>query len=117
MGDASASGAGRRRSPIRGASASLARGSHLFGPGFPHAIAFDASDVPGGSKNLAVLFDLQFARPSLLAVRLPVLTIGTLTVWLFNWLLERSSGRTVAWVGGLLLATDTMFLLTTCYDW
>src|SRR5271165_5735457 len=66
MGDASASGAGRRRSPIRGASASLARGSHLFGPGFPHAIAFDASDVPGGSKNLAVLFDLPVCA-SLLA--------------------------------------------------
>ncbi len=57
------------------------------------------------------------ARPSFLAVRLPVLIIGSLTVWLFTWLLERSCGRTVAWVGGLLLATDTMFLFTTCFDW
>jgi len=57
------------------------------------------------------------ARPSFLAVRLPVLIIGSLTVWLFTWLLERTSGRTIAWVGGLLLATDTMFLFTTCYDW
>jgi len=71
----------------------------------------------GALKTWLYFSIFQFARPSLLAVRLPVLTIGTLTVWLFNWLLERSSGRTVAWVGGLLLATDTMFLLTTCYDW
>jgi len=57
------------------------------------------------------------ARPSLLAVRLPVLIIGSLTVSLFIWLLERTNGRVVAFAGGLLLATDTMFLFTTCYDW
>ncbi len=56
-------------------------------------------------------------RPSYVAVRVPVLIIGSLTVWLFIWLLERTNGRTVAWVGGLLLATDTMFLFTTCFDW
>jgi hypothetical protein len=55
--------------------------------------------------------------PSYITLRLPVLIIGSLTVWLFIWLLERTGGRTVAWVGGLLLATDTMFLFTTCFDW
>ncbi len=60
---------------------------------------------------------LTLSSPSYLTVRLPVLTIGSLTVWIFIWLLERTSGRTVAWVGGLLLATDTMFLFTTCFDW
>jgi hypothetical protein len=60
---------------------------------------------------------LTSIRPSTITVRLPVLIIGTLTVWIFVWLLERTGGRTVAWVGGLLLATDTMFLLTTVIDW
>jgi hypothetical protein len=43
--------------------------------------------------------------------------MGTVTVWLFIWFLEKAHGRRVAWVGGLLLATDTVYLLTTCYDW
>src|SRR5260370_8003216 len=25
--------------------------------------------------------------------------------------------RRAAWIGGLLLATDTMFILTACFDW
>jgi len=60
---------------------------------------------------------LTLMRPSWFTVRLPVLVIGALTVALFIWLLERVSSRTVAWVGGLLLATDTLFLFTTCFDW
>lgn len=71
----------------------------------------------GALKTWLYFAIFQIARPSSLAVRLPVLTIGSLTVGLFIWLLERTSGRAVAWVGGLLLATDTMFLMTTCYDW
>jgi hypothetical protein len=54
---------------------------------------------------------------SYLTVRLPALIIGTLTIWVFIWLLDRTGGRRAAWVGGLLLATDTTFLLTTCFDW
>jgi len=70
----------------------------------------------GALKSWLYLPILTLFRPSYLTVRLPVLTIGSLTVWLFIWLLELTGGRTVAWVGGLLLATDTMFLLTTCFD-
>jgi hypothetical protein len=93
----------------------------------PAATVFDAqifhSRVPlmlltylGALKSWLYLPILTLFRPSYLTVRLPVLTIGSLTVWLFIWLLELTGGRTVAWVGGLLLATDTMFLLTTCFD-
>ena len=32
-------------------------------------------------------------------------------------LLDSIHGRRAAWLGGLLLATDTTFLLTTCFDW
>ena len=60
-----------------------------------------------------------FARvqPSYLSIRLPALLIGTATIWLFVWILDQVHGKTVAWVGGLLLATDTVYLLTTCFDW
>jgi len=56
-------------------------------------------------------------RPSYLSVRLPVLLIGAMTIGLFVWFLERVHGRKAAVAGGLLLATDTVFLLTTCFDW
>jgi hypothetical protein len=55
--------------------------------------------------------------PSYLTIRLPMLLIGTLTIWLFTWFLEKAHGRKVALVGGVLLATDTVYLLTTCFDW
>jgi len=71
----------------------------------------------GALKSWLYFPFLTRLRPSYLTVRLPVLIIGSLTVWIFIWLLERVNGQTVAWVGGLLLATDTMFLLTTCFDW
>jgi hypothetical protein len=71
----------------------------------------------GALKSWLYFPILTLIRPSYLTVRLPVLLIGSLTVGLFIWLLERVSGPTVAWVGGLLLATDTMFLFTTCFDW
>ena len=56
-------------------------------------------------------------RPSYLTIRLPMLLAGAVTIWLFMWFLEKAHGRRVAWVGGVLLATDTMYLLTTCFDW
>ena len=55
--------------------------------------------------------------PSYLSIRLPALIIGAVTVYLTFVLLERIHSRTAAWIGTLLLATDSMFLLTTCFDW
>jgi hypothetical protein len=71
----------------------------------------------GALKSWLYFPILTLLGPSYLTVRLPVLIIGTLTVWIFIWLLRRTNGQTAAWVGGVLLATDTMFLFTTCFDW
>jgi len=51
------------------------------------------------------------------SIRIPVLIIGALTVVLFVLLVETAHSRRAAWIGGILLATDTSFLLTTCFDW
>ena len=94
----------------------------------PSAAAFDAhlfhQQVPlmllsylGALKSWIYFPILTRIHPSYLTIRLPVLLIGTLTIWLFIWFLERAHGRTVAWVGGVLLVTDTVYLLTTCFDW
>src|ERR1700693_3188922 len=56
-------------------------------------------------------------KPAPEALRLPVLMIGAITIWLFYLLLERIAGTRAALGGCFLLATDSIFLLTTEFDW
>jgi 4-amino-4-deoxy-L-arabinose transferase-like glycosyltransferase len=51
------------------------------------------------------------------AMRLPVLVAGVASVWLFYLLLHRVAGVRASLFGCGLLATDTLYLLTTCFDW
>jgi 4-amino-4-deoxy-L-arabinose transferase-like glycosyltransferase len=60
---------------------------------------------------------LLLGHPSPVSIRLPVVALGAVVIALFWLLLDRVHGRRAAWVGCLLLATDTSFLLTTTYDW
>ncbi len=55
--------------------------------------------------------------PSAVSVRVPVILAAAATVFLFAGLLRRIAGRRAAILGCVLLATDTNFLLTSCYDW
>jgi dolichyl-phosphate-mannose-protein mannosyltransferase len=56
-------------------------------------------------------------KPSPESLRLPVLIIGAVTIWLFYLLLSRIAGPRAAIGGAFLLASDTMFQLTTEFDW
>ncbi|MEP6601956.1 MAG: hypothetical protein ABJB49_09105 [Nitrospirota bacterium] len=60
---------------------------------------------------------LKVVPPSYLSIRLPVLIFGSITVGFFYYWLKSAHGRRAAWIGAVLLATDTMFLMTTCFDW
>ena len=51
------------------------------------------------------------------AMRIPMLLAGAASVWLFYLLLDRIAGRRAALFGCALLATDSLYLLTTCFDW
>lgn len=55
--------------------------------------------------------------PSVYSLRVPVLLMGTITIYLTWLLLRRTLGNLPAIMGVILLATDTSFLLTTCFDW
>ena len=55
--------------------------------------------------------------PSVYSIRIPALLLGAGTIYLFWLLLRRTSGDRAALIGTILLATDTSFLLTTCFDW
>jgi 4-amino-4-deoxy-L-arabinose transferase-like glycosyltransferase len=59
----------------------------------------------------------QVFGPGIRAMRAPMLLAGTLSVWLFYLLLLRVAGRRVAVFGCGLLAADSLYLLTVCFDW
>jgi hypothetical protein len=82
------------------------------------------SDIPlllmsylGTLKTLLYRFLLRWFGVSPASVRVPMLLAGAGSVWLFWLLLRRLAGERAAWIGCALLATDSMYLLTTCYDW
>jgi 4-amino-4-deoxy-L-arabinose transferase-like glycosyltransferase len=52
-----------------------------------------------------------------LALRLPALAAGVASVWLFFLLLRRVAGDRAAVAGAVLLAADSLYLLTACFDW
>ena len=56
-------------------------------------------------------------RPSYLTIRLPVLLMGTLTIWLFTWFLERAHGREWRGWAACCWPPTLCILLTTCFDW
>jgi hypothetical protein len=51
------------------------------------------------------------------ALREPMLLAATVSIWLFFLLLRRMAGNRAAVIGTGLLASDAMYLLTSCYDW
>jgi hypothetical protein len=58
-----------------------------------------------------------FAAPRPIVLRLPMLIFAAGTLWLFFELLDRTIGRRAAWIGTLLLATDTSYLLLNMADY
>jgi 4-amino-4-deoxy-L-arabinose transferase-like glycosyltransferase len=60
---------------------------------------------------------LAVLPPAPMVLRLPAVLMGSATILLFWKLLNRLHGRRAAWAGCVLLTTDTIFLLTTTFDW
>jgi len=46
-----------------------------------------------------------------------MLVAGAASIWLFYRLLRRIAGERAAVIGSTLLAADSLYLLTTCFDW
>lgn len=60
---------------------------------------------------------LHWANAGYYTLRLPVLMLGTVSVWLVYLTLRRLAGTVAALCATLLLATDAIYLLTCLYDW
>jgi hypothetical protein len=84
---------------------------------FGHNIPVMLINYVGALKSWVYGPIFHFWKPSPASLRAPAILAGSLTIWLFYLLLIRVANRRAAAVGCLLLSTDTVFLLTTCYDW
>jgi hypothetical protein len=58
-----------------------------------------------------------FAAPRPMVLRLPMLLFAAASLWLFFELLDRTIGYRAAWIGTLLLATDTSYFLLNMADY
>jgi hypothetical protein len=50
-------------------------------------------------------------------IRVPMLAAGAVSIWLFYLFVRDLAGERAAIAGCLLLASDPIYLLTTCFDW
>ena len=71
----------------------------------------------GCLKTLLYAPILRWFGDSVYAVREPVLLLGAASIWVFYLLLRNIAGDRAASIGCWLLAADSLYLLTTCYDW
>jgi hypothetical protein len=53
----------------------------------------------------------------ILSMRVPMLLAATASLWIFYSLLRRIGGERAAWIGCAMLAVDSAYLLTSCFDW
>ena len=96
----------------------------LFPPKAAEVVKIGHSRLPlmlmsylGTLKSLLYRPVFALAGTGALAIRVPVLLAGAAGIWLFFLFLVRSAGYRAACVGCALLAADTLYLLTICFDW
>ena len=84
---------------------------------FHHDLPLLLMSYLGTLKTLIYKPIFEWFGASALTTRLPVVLAGAASVWLFYLLLRRVSGERTACIGCSLLAADSLYLLTTCFDW
>ncbi len=84
---------------------------------FHHNVPVMELSYLGALKTWLYAPILLIWHPTPALIRGPAILLGAATVLMFGLLLYRVHGQRAAWVGCILLATDTSFLLTTVHDW
>ena len=82
-----------------------------------HHVPLMLMSYMGALKAWFYMALFNIVRPSPLSLRTPTILFGAAAIWLFFLLLDRTVGRRAAWIGALLLATDTMFVLLEAIDY
>jgi len=96
----------------------------LFDPRSGYVIKIGHSHLPimlmsylGTLKSWIYVPIFQLFGTGISAVRDPMLLAGVAGVWCFYLLLLRVAGKRAAIIGCGLLATDSLYLITVCFDW
>ena len=99
--------------------------SGIFGPRSDlYAIPFGDRLIPvmimsyiGALKTWLMRPVLNAFGASVWAIREPAVIAGVASIWLTYLLVRRMAGTRAAVIASILLATDPLYLLTTCFDW
>jgi len=91
----------------------IAQGVKIFG----HRIPVMLISYLGALKSWLYAPIFRLWKPSAFSLRVPVILAAGGTIWLFWSLLRRIAGDRAANTGAALLASDTLFLITSCFDW
>jgi 4-amino-4-deoxy-L-arabinose transferase-like glycosyltransferase len=59
----------------------------------------------------------NIVKPGPVSLRTPTVLLGAAAIWLFFLLLDRTIGRRAAWIGAVLLATDSMYVILEAIDY
>jgi 4-amino-4-deoxy-L-arabinose transferase-like glycosyltransferase len=82
-----------------------------------HHIPLMLMSYMGALKAWFYIGLFNVVRPDPVSLRLPTILFGAVAIWLFFLLLDRTVGRRAAWIGALLLATDSMFVILEAIDY
>jgi len=82
-----------------------------------HSIPLMLMSYLGALKSWFYIALFAVVRPGAVSLRLPTVLLGAAAIWMFFLLLDRTVGRRAAWIGALLLATDSMFVILEAIDY
>ncbi|MGJ5817255.1 glycosyltransferase family 39 protein [Paludibaculum fermentans] len=71
----------------------------------------------GALKSWLYLPLLQLWAPSIYSLRVPAVLLAAVTIYLLHRLLSALHSRTAAAIAAYLLATDSIYILTSTFDW
>ncbi len=82
-----------------------------------HSVPLMEISYLGAFKSWFYIALFSFVKPGAVSLRTPTVLVGAVAIWLFFLLLDRTVGRRAAWIGALLLATDSMFVILEAIDY
>jgi hypothetical protein len=82
-----------------------------------HHVPLMLMSYMGALKAWFYLALFNLVMPGPVSLRTPTVLVGAVAILLFFLLIDRTVGRRAAWIGALLLATDSMFVILEAIDY
>lgn len=82
-----------------------------------HDVPLMLMSYMGALKAWFYLALFSVVKPGAVSLRTPTVLFGAIAICLFFLLVDRTVGRRAAWIGALLLSTDSMFVILEAIDY